>query len=109
MDRSFLVQLFGFSATLIHHDLLVLDRWLWLCRRLPRTRNGERLIDIGCGTGSFTIGAARRGYVGMGLSWDLRNQQVASERAALCKVNNVVKFPIQDVRELEKCTEFLQG
>jgi hypothetical protein len=105
VDRSLLVRLFGFSATLIHHDLLVLDRWLWLRRRLPRTRNGERLIDIGCGTGSFTIGAARRGYVGVGLSWDHRNQQVAAERAALCKVSRV-EFPIQDVRALDKCTEF---
>jgi SAM-dependent methyltransferase len=108
MDRSLLVRLLGFPANLIHHDLLVLDRWLWLRRRLPRTRNGERLIDIGCGTGSFTIGAARRGYIGVGLSWDLRNQQVAAERAALCKAN-LVEFPIQDIRELDKCTEFRQA
>jgi SAM-dependent methyltransferase len=88
--------------------LLVLDRWLWLRRRLPRTRNGERLIDIGCGTGSFTIGAARRGYVPVGLSWDLRNQEVAAERAALCGVNQV-EFPVQDVRALDERTEFRQA
>jgi len=86
----------------------VLDRWLWLRRRLPRTRNGERLIDIGCGTGSFTIGAARRGYVPVGLSWDLRNQEVAAERAALCGVNQV-EFPVQDVRALDERTEFRQA
>ena len=86
----------------------MLDRWLWLRRRLPRTRNGERLIDIGCGTGSFTIGAARRGYVPVGLSWDLRNQEVAAERAALCGVNQV-EFPVQDVRALDERTEFRQA
>jgi SAM-dependent methyltransferase len=44
----------------------------------------------------------------VGLSWDPRSQQVAAERAALCKVN-AVKFPIQDVRELDNCTEFHQA
>ena len=108
IDRSFLVRLIGFPATLIHHDLLVLDRWMWLRRRLPRTRNGERLVDIGCGSGGFTIGAARRGYAAVGLSWDRRNQQVAAERAALCGVT-LVEFPIQDVRALDEHTEFRQA
>jgi SAM-dependent methyltransferase len=86
MDKSFLVRLLGFPATLIHGDPLQLGRWLWLRRRLPRTKNGEKLIDVGCGSGAFTIGSALRGYESVGLSWDHRNQQVASERAEFCRL-----------------------
>lgn len=100
MNRSALVRLFGFPATLIHGDTLVLDRWLWLRRRIPRTRNGESLIDIGCGSGAFTIGAARRGYSALGLSWDESNQSVAAERAALCEAAGA-RFEVLDVRQLD--------
>ena len=69
MDRSMLVRWVGFPATPVHGDTLVLDRCLWFRRHLPVTRNGERLLDVGCGTGAFTMGAARRGYKATGLSW----------------------------------------
>ena len=107
MDRSILVRWVGFPATLVHGDTLVLDRWFWLCRHLPVTSNGERLLDVGSGTGAFTMGAARRGYKATGLSWDERNQIVALERARLCGIENV-EFPILDVRDLDRC-ENLKG
>jgi SAM-dependent methyltransferase len=99
MNKSLLVKLLGFPATLIHGDTLVLDRWRWLKTMLPFTNNGESLIDIGCGTGSFTTGAALRGYETLGLSWDDRNQSVATERAKICKAKKA-KFEILDVRFL---------
>jgi 2-polyprenyl-3-methyl-5-hydroxy-6-metoxy-1,4-benzoquinol methylase len=97
---SALVRLFGFPATLVHGDTLVLDRWRWLRRRLPRARAGERLLDVGCGSGAFTIGAARRGYAALGLSWDQRNQRVAAERAALAHAPQA-SFEVCDVRRLD--------
>lgn len=105
MDRSFLVRMFGFPATLIHGDTLGHDRWRWLKRRLPITVNGEKLIDIGCGTGAFTIGAARRGYTALGLSWDERNQTEARKRARLCRAANA-SFDVFDIRYLDKRTEY---
>lgn len=101
MNKSFLVNLFGFSATLLHGDTLVLDRWRWLKARLPRTRNGEFLLDVGCGSGAFTIGAALRGYESLGLSWDERNQNVAAERARICGARSA-SFEVMDVRNLHE-------
>jgi SAM-dependent methyltransferase len=100
MDKSLLVRLFGFPATLVHGDTLVWDRWRWLKRRLPVTRNGERLLDVGCGSGAFTIGAARRGYTALGLSWDERNQAVARQRADVCRCPTAT-FEVLDVRRLD--------
>jgi SAM-dependent methyltransferase len=101
MNKSLLVKIFGFHASLIHGDTLVLDRWRWLRKRLPVTRDGKKFIDIGCGTGAFTIGAARRGYTALGLSWDERNQTIATQRAKMCKAP-MAKFEIFDVRLLHE-------
>jgi SAM-dependent methyltransferase len=104
LDSSFLVRLFGFPATLLHGDTLVLDRWRWLSRRLPLTANGESLLDVGCGTGAFTIGAARLGYQATGVSWDERNQRVAETRALACKAADA-RFVTGDVRQLDNMPE----
>jgi SAM-dependent methyltransferase len=107
LDKSLLVKIFGFRVNFIHGDTLMLDRWLWLKKSLPETKNGERLIDIGCGTGAFSIGAALRGYDTLGLSWDERNQRVAGERAKICGANSA-KFEVFDIRNLES-REDLRG
>lgn len=99
-EKSTLVRVLGFRAALIHGDPLTLDRWLWLRQRLPRTANGESLIDVGCGSGAFTIGAARRGYTAYGLSWDQRNQRVAQQRAQLCNASSAT-FDVLDIRHLD--------
>ena len=100
--KSGLVRILGFPATLIHGDTLVLDRWLWLKKYLPVVPRGSRsLVDVGCGTGAFTMGAARRGYRALGLSWDTRNQAVAQERARICKAETA-SFEVQDVRRLDE-------
>ncbi|ABW25425.1 methyltransferase [Acaryochloris marina MBIC11017] len=78
----------------------MLDRWRWLKSHLPESRNDEKLIDIGCGNGAFSIGAARRGFTTLGLSWDERNQTTADLRAKICDVSSA-KFEVQDVRHLD--------
>jgi len=100
MDGSRLVRWLGFPATLILGDTLVLDRWLWLRERLPMARSGERLLDVGCGSGAFTIGAALRGYEAVGLSWDDANNRKATERAAQCGPAGA-RFEVVDVRRLD--------
>jgi SAM-dependent methyltransferase len=106
MDKSALVRLIGFPATLIHGDPHVLDRWRWLSVRLPKTRNNERLLDVGCGSGAFSIGAALRGYHALGLSWDERNKTVAIERARYCGAS-LAQFEVLDVRQLDRRADLL--
>jgi 2-polyprenyl-3-methyl-5-hydroxy-6-metoxy-1,4-benzoquinol methylase len=67
---------FGFPATLIHGDTLVLDRWLWISsRHVTSVRTGsKRLLDVGCGSGTFTNWFELLGYKALGLSWDERNK-----------------------------------
>jgi len=98
--RSAVVKLFGSRATLITWDTLVLDRWLWVSKRLPRTGSGQALADVGCGSGAFTIGAALRGYQALGLTFDARDQRAAAERAALCGAGSA-SFDALDVRYLD--------
>ena len=106
---NLLVHLLGWPATLIHGDTMVLDRWRFLRQRLPKARaTGERVLDIGCGTGAFTMGIARRGYEAMGLSWDERNQGVATKRASILRLK-CVTFPICDARELDRREELVGG
>jgi 2-polyprenyl-3-methyl-5-hydroxy-6-metoxy-1,4-benzoquinol methylase len=104
---SLLVLLFGWRVTLHFGDALVWDRWRWLRRHLRMTRNGERLLDVGCGSGAFTIGIAKLGYKSLGLSWDARNQAVAETRARMARAKTA-SFQICDVRQLDK-REDLKG
>ena len=95
---NWLVKILGFPATLIHGDTLVWDRWRWVKPRL-RKHTGY-LLDVGCGSGAFTIGAARMGYEALGLSWDKRNQRIAKERAAIINARSA-EFGVCDVRRLD--------
>jgi len=102
--KNLLTQIFGFPATLIHGDTLVLDRWTWLKGYLPPVEKEQTLLDVGCGTGAFTIGLARRGYDSLGLTWDETALRRAEVRAKMCKAPNA-KFKVQDVRNLHERKE----
>lgn len=85
---------------LISGDTLVLDRWQFISRFLPKTNGKAMLLDVGCGSGAFTVGAALRGYTSHGLSWDEPNQSKALKRAKRLGVSELVDFPLGDARYL---------
>lgn len=102
--RILLTRLLGPVAGLIQGDFLTRDRWRWIAERLPETANGERLLDVGCGTGAFTIAAARRGYHALGLTFSLDDAAVAAERARLCATPGAT-FRVGDARELDRLAD----
>jgi SAM-dependent methyltransferase len=93
--------MFGYRAAFLHGDCMMIDRWRFVARHLPRTGNGETVFDVGCGSGAYTIGAAKRGYTATGLSWDQRNQEAATSRAKLVGAERCA-FPIGDARQLDQ-------
>jgi len=94
-----LLQKLGHFATLHTWDAMVPDRWRWLSGHLPYTRAGERLLDVGCGAGAFTIGAALQGYDALGLTWDDPQRERAASRAQ--RLGATARFRALDVRELD--------
>jgi 2-polyprenyl-3-methyl-5-hydroxy-6-metoxy-1,4-benzoquinol methylase len=86
----------------IKGDSLVIDRYIWFKKNLPVTRNNENLLDIGCGSGAFTIESALMGYNACGISWDKENQKKAELRSFANGVSDKCDFPVADARKLNK-------
>lgn len=84
---------------LVHGDTGVLDRWLWIRQRLPKIEQPKKLIDVGCGSGAFTVGAALRGYECLGLDFIESNMLKAKERARICRAATAL-FEAFDIRFL---------
>lgn len=106
LNKSLLIRLFGIGAGFLHDDPTTQDRWRFVKRHLPTTNAGERVFDVGCGSGNFTIALAKRGYDATGLSWDENNQYRATDRAALVGETKA-RFPIGDARKLDQMTEHI--
>lgn len=95
------MRLLGWPATILHGDPTVFDRWRWLSKNLEP--GNKRTLDAGCGTGAFTLYAARIGNEALGISFNERNMKVAEERSKLIGVKNA-QFIQGDLRELDSLT-----
>ncbi len=98
--EELLIKLLGRRILFLFGDAAVWDRYKWLDRLLPATRDHLKLLDVGCGNGSFTIEAASRGYDCVGLTWDDVAATKALGRAGLLKVTP--RFVTHDVRRLDE-------
>ena len=71
-----------------------------VCRKLA-LRAGERVLDVGCGWGSFPVHAARHhGAEVVGITLSEPQARVARERAAAAGVADRVEIRVMDYREL---------
>jgi cyclopropane-fatty-acyl-phospholipid synthase len=71
-----------------------------VCKKLA-LRAGERVLDVGCGWGSFAIHAARRhGVQVVGVTLSEPQAALARERAAEAGVGELVDIRVADYREV---------
>lgn len=71
-----------------------------ICRKLALTP-GERVLDVGCGWGSFAIHAAtRHGADVVGITLSAPQAELARERAAATRVADLVEIRVADYRDL---------
>ncbi|MBV8219875.1 MAG: class I SAM-dependent methyltransferase [Solirubrobacterales bacterium] len=71
-----------------------------VCKKLALTE-GERVLDVGCGWGSFVIHAAtRHGVSAVGITLSEYQAQPARERARKAGVADRVEFRVADYREV---------
>jgi cyclopropane-fatty-acyl-phospholipid synthase len=72
-----------------------------ICRKL-RLREGDRLLDIGCGWGGLLIYAAERhGVEGVGVTLSREQHALARERVAEAGLEARVSIELRDYRDLE--------
>jgi cyclopropane-fatty-acyl-phospholipid synthase len=77
-----------------------------VCRKL-RLQPGERVLDIGCGWGSFVVYAAERyGVETVGITLSEKQAQVARERAAGAGLGDRVRIEVRDYRDLDEPESF---
>jgi cyclopropane-fatty-acyl-phospholipid synthase len=71
-----------------------------VCKKL-RLQEGERVLDVGCGWGSFVIHAAsRHGVNAVGITLSEHQAQLARDRAREAGVAERVEFRLADYREI---------
>jgi cyclopropane-fatty-acyl-phospholipid synthase len=71
-----------------------------VCRKLDLSA-GERVLDVGCGWGSFVIHAAsRHGVSAVGITLSEEQARLARERAREAGVGDRVQFRVADYREV---------
>jgi len=75
------------------HDLI--------CRKLE-LREGQRLLDVGCGWGSMVLHAAQHyGVRAVGVTISRRQAELAQERVAAAGLSDRVEIRVQDYRDVD--------
>jgi cyclopropane-fatty-acyl-phospholipid synthase len=65
-----------------------------------RLREGQTLLDIGCGWGSLVIRAAQRGAHALGITLSRRQHEEAQRRIAAAGVEDRARVELRDYRDL---------
>jgi cyclopropane-fatty-acyl-phospholipid synthase len=77
------------------------DKHELICRKL-RLREGERILDVGCGWGTLAIHAAARfGVSVVGVTLSEKQAELAGKRVAEAGVGDRVQVRLQDERDVD--------
>jgi cyclopropane-fatty-acyl-phospholipid synthase len=77
------------------------DKHELICRKL-RLREGERVLDVGCGWGSLAVHMAKtRGVRVVGVTLSQPQAELAAKRAAEAGVADRVEIRVQDERDVD--------
>jgi 2-polyprenyl-3-methyl-5-hydroxy-6-metoxy-1,4-benzoquinol methylase len=66
--------------------------------------SGSKILDAGCGTGSYSIELARRGYIVTGL--DVSKELISGARKKLGDLSLPLTFEVADIRKLSSAPTF---
>jgi cyclopropane-fatty-acyl-phospholipid synthase len=104
--RSFLDREMVYSCAYFDEGIESLDdaqsaKLDYALRKL-RLRQGERLLDIGCGWGALVIRAARWGARALGITLSRPQFEEAQRRIAAAGVGGLARVELRDYRELRE-------
>lgn len=81
--KNFIYKSFFYRILFLTGDTLVLDRWMWLKKRIKFLNNSLKFIDVGCGAGQFVIGLNKSNFSCDGVDIDTNKLNKAKKRAKL--------------------------
>ncbi len=65
-------------------------------RRLGRPRHGNRLLDVGCGTGEFLVHARKRGWIGQAVEPSANAAELVKKNGFECFNGDLPAFPVPE-------------
>jgi SAM-dependent methyltransferase len=76
------------------------DRYRWFNKRI-KSFSGKKLIDLGCGRGTYCLGFAKKGFNTLGVNFDEKDIIDAKERAKDLEIKGC-KFEVLNLKKLYK-------
>jgi 2-polyprenyl-3-methyl-5-hydroxy-6-metoxy-1,4-benzoquinol methylase len=64
-------------------------------------KNIKYILDLGCGTGNFTIKLAKKGYRVKAIDYSVEAIKIAQEKAKKAGINDLIDFEINDIEKIE--------
>jgi 2-polyprenyl-3-methyl-5-hydroxy-6-metoxy-1,4-benzoquinol methylase len=64
-------------------------------------KNIKYILDLGCGTGNFTIKLAKKGYRVKAIDYSVEAIKIAQEKAKKAGINDLIDFEINDIEKID--------